>query len=262
MVDIEWDGQRATGFRPAGLEEGRGFAIALSHSLVRVEAFFVGDPFSGPVLRLIGKQIGQDPDPWFDLLEAGNREGISTSIAVNDALVANLAELPTDDWRRLEIDCHRRIPRSTGGSGLHEALVGVGSHCFALALTGLDAEISTAADPESLPEGARTTIQVNRYERNPVNRTRCIKHYGAVCWVCDLDFATTYGAIGQGYIEVHHRIPVSQMGTDYRVDPVRDLIPLCSNCHSMVHRRNPPYSPHELRLLIGKGTKDPLPPLP
>lgn len=108
-----------------------------------------------------------------------------------------------------------------------------------------------------LPEGAVTTIKVNRYERSPVNRLRCISHYGATCWVCDLDFGTRYGPKAAGFIEVHHRTPVSAMGERYLVDPIRDLVPLCSNCHSVAHRRNPPYQPSEIRELLGLPPKIP-----
>lgn len=39
----------------------------------------------------------------------------------------------------------------------------------------------------------------------------------------------------------------------YRVDPIRDLIPLCSNCQSMIHRRTPVFQPDELRRFQDKG---------
>ena len=54
-------------------------------------------------------------------------------------------------------------------------------------------------------------------------------------------------AKGQDYIEVHHRVPVSSMGGAYRVDPVTDLVPVCGNCHAMMHRKNPPLSVEELK---------------
>ena len=39
------------------------------------------------------------------------------------------------------------------------------------------------------------------------------------------------------------------------VDPVTELVPLCSNCHSMVHRRNPPVHPVDLRAQLGRPPK-------
>ena len=49
-----------------------------------------------------------------------------------------------------------------------------------------------------------------------------------------------YGDIGHNFIEVHHRIEVSSHeGNRYKIDPIKDLIPVCSNCHSMLHRVKP-----------------------
>jgi predicted HNH restriction endonuclease len=39
---------------------------------------------------------------------------------------------------------------------------------------------------------------------------------------------------------VHHLNPISQTEGEHEVDPVNDLIPLCSNCHSMIHRLEDP----------------------
>jgi len=101
-----------------------------------------------------------------------------------------------------------------------------------------------------LPEGAKIQIVVNKYERSPANRAACISHYGPICQVCSFDFGSFYGQIGQDYIEVHHRVPVSSMGGAYRVDPVTDLVPVCGNCHAMMHRKNPPLSVEELKALL------------
>ena len=83
-------------------------------------------------------------------------------------------------------------------------------------------------------EGAKHQETVARYERDQGNRKACIAHYGYVCQVCGMDFAKTYGELGKEYIEVHHLHPVSQ--GERKVDPIEDLIPLCANCHSMIHR--------------------------
>jgi 5-methylcytosine-specific restriction protein A len=36
------------------------------------------------------------------------------------------------------------------------------------------------------------------------------------------------------------------MGTDYIINPILDLVPLCANCHSMIHRHDPPFTVEEL----------------
>ena len=74
-----------------------------------------------------------------------------------------------------------------------------------------------------------------------------MKYYGCKCSVCGFDFEKEYGELGRGFIEVHHIVPLSTIRDEYVVDPIRDLRPLCSNCHSMVHRREPVVSVEDLK---------------
>ena len=84
-------------------------------------------------------------------------------------------------------------------------------------------------------EGRKHEVSVTRYERDRGNRKDCIAHYGYVCQVCGMNFEQIYGELGKDFIEVHHLHPVSQ--GECQVNPIEDLIPLCSNCHSMIHRQ-------------------------
>lgn len=96
-------------------------------------------------------------------------------------------------------------------------------------------------EPEPEPEaydkleGAKHEATVTRYERDRDNRRKCIAHYGYVCQVCGMNFEKVYGELGKDFIEVHHLHPVSQ--GQRTVNPIEDLVPLCSNCHSMIHRQ-------------------------
>ncbi|PKF86740.1 HNH endonuclease [Bacillus sp. BA3] len=90
---------------------------------------------------------------------------------------------------------------------------------------------------ETLEEGKRKTIRVNVYERNPIARKQCMDHYGAQCQVCSLNFKDTYGEVGKDFIHVHHIVPLHEIQQDYIVDPIQDLIPVCPNCHAMLHRK-------------------------
>jgi 5-methylcytosine-specific restriction protein A len=89
---------------------------------------------------------------------------------------------------------------------------------------------------ENQREGAITQVSITRRERNYKLRDACINRYGYVCQCCGIDFEKIYGEIGREYIEVHHLFPISQTEGEHEVDPEKDLIPLCSNCHSMIHR--------------------------
>ncbi len=102
-----------------------------------------------------------------------------------------------------------------------------------------------------MPEGAVTKVLVNKYERSPRNRAACLAHYGSSCQGCGFSFAEKYGAIASGYIHVHHLVPVSQIGHDYYVNPIEDLIPLCPNCHAAIHLQTPPFNLEQLRGMTG-----------
>lgn len=96
-------------------------------------------------------------------------------------------------------------------------------------------------------EGTKVQSISTKYERSRKNRQACLAANGYTCKVCNFDFEETYGVLGAGYIEVHHIIPVSSLDESYLINPVKDLVPLCANCHAMVHRREPPYLVEELK---------------
>jgi 5-methylcytosine-specific restriction enzyme A len=93
---------------------------------------------------------------------------------------------------------------------------------------------------------------VNSYERSRRAAKHCVDRYGHDCSVCGLNFTRTYGEVGEGFIHVHHLKPLSEIGRKYSVDPIRDLRPVCPNCHAMIHRRVPPYGIEELKEMLGE----------
>ena len=98
-------------------------------------------------------------------------------------------------------------------------------------------EVINESEFPNLPEGAVKTKTVRSYERNPRARRLCIQHHGTKCSICGFAFEEMYGDLGKGFIEVHHIVPLSQIRENYRVDPINDLIPVCPNCHEMLHRK-------------------------
>lgn len=90
-------------------------------------------------------------------------------------------------------------------------------------------------------EGEEGESQPKVYrERNRQLRQTCINYYKSkhggriICECCGFDFAKTYD-INDEYIEIHHLLPFSQTEGEHPVDAVKDLVPLCANCHRMIH---------------------------
>lgn len=105
-------------------------------------------------------------------------------------------------------------------------------------------------------EGKLEKVFVNRFERNREAREKCIEHYGDSCAACGFNFGKFYGDKAKGFIHVHHRKRISEIGQEYQVSPKEDLIPLCANCHSVVHLSDPMMSIEELKNEIEKSKLD------
>lgn len=103
-------------------------------------------------------------------------------------------------------------------------------------------------------EGSAHQINSTKYERNPVARNRCIELKGCKCYICGFDFEKVYGEIGKGFIHVHHIVPVSEIKTSYRIDVEKDLIPVCPNCHAMLHRKGGKLDFHRLKEIVNENT--------
>lgn len=241
--------------RAADLVAPNGFVVQVTTGWRSVDAEFVPDTFAGGLIRSMGGASPAARLQFTQAAQAFSDAGMRLTVNVNQASVPDLGALPPAPWSRFDLKVHRMTAAGTIGQDAVVKDAGeVAATCFALVLALLPLEESHAESAPlfegGLPEGALTRVVVNRYERNPVNRAACIAKYGAVCSACGFNFGTTYGVLGSGYIEVHHLIPVSQMGAGYAVDPIRDLAPLCANCHAMVHRDDPPLSLETLRELL------------
>jgi hypothetical protein len=110
-------------------------------------------------------------------------------------------------------------------------------------------------DPALYSEGAKKTVVVNAYERSSAARTMCLRAHGTNCCVCKVDLATIYGEIGKGFIHVHHLNPVAAQGGAYILDPIKDLRPVCPNCHAMLHRTVAILTPEQLQARMKKASR-------
>jgi 5-methylcytosine-specific restriction enzyme A len=75
-----------------------------------------------------------------------------------------------------------------------------------------------------------------------------------VCEVCSFCFESTYGSIGDGYIECHHRKPLSELRSKQRTS-LDDLALVCANCHRMMHARRPWVTIEQLRAIVAGHNK-------
>ena len=110
-----------------------------------------------------------------------------------------------------------------------------------------------AVETTTFPEGARSKeVAQSKVERNPAARQACLNHHGVSCVACGFNFARAYGKFAEGLIHVHHLSPLGANG-ERSTDPVRDLRPVCPNCHLALHQRVPPIEIEELRRLLAQN---------
>ena len=143
-----------------------------------------------------------------------------------------------------------KLPESQAGTGRHKCAVCAYARGLDDAMAVLPSRLfpnELERDKMAYAEGAAKKVLVNTYERDPTARRKCIEHYGVECAVCGMTFETVYGELGAGFIHVHHLRPVSQLGAAGTIDPIRDLRPVCPNCHAMLHQDDPPLSIEWLR---------------
>jgi hypothetical protein len=107
----------------------------------------------------------------------------------------------------------------------------------------------TGAEGAGAEEGRRRQSLASRVERSSANRRICLEKYGYVCQVCDEEMTSKYGELAEHFIHVHHLEGLASSGVRW-IDPTKDLIAVCPNCHSMLHRQTPPLTPVQLRMLI------------
>jgi 5-methylcytosine-specific restriction endonuclease McrA len=115
--------------------------------------------------------------------------------------------------------------------------------------------VEPTKDVISFHEGGIQEIVVELKKRNPELRKQAIAKHGHRCYCCNFSFDEFYGQLGAGYIEVHHKKPLSGSGTERTVS-VEDVAVVCANCHRVLHRNgSTPIPVDELRDFIKLRTE-------
>jgi hypothetical protein len=110
-------------------------------------------------------------------------------------------------------------------------------------------------DPEFM-EG-KEKIKIHKIKERNRNLVKSAKEHWlinrtVICEICSFSFDKTYGEIGKDYIEAHHKLPFSDLKSD-TIIKIGDLAPLCSNCHSIIHRSRPCLTIEQLKDIVEKN---------
>jgi 5-methylcytosine-specific restriction protein A len=122
--------------------------------------------------------------------------------------------------------------------------------------TDIDNELPVAdhnQNEDTLPEKKKMRIHLHA-ERNQKLAREAKKIHGYTCQVCGINFEDMYGLLGKNYIEAHHLTPFSELPENEVVNlsPEKDFAVICSNCHSMLHRKGAPETFQAFRKNYGE----------
>ena len=125
---------------------------------------------------------------------------------------------------------------------------------------GIDSD--TTEDDYKPTEGITTLKELRQYkthrriERTTDNSRKVKRELGYTCQACGFNFKDRYGELSlnkkkEEFIEAHHIRQIQDLPEGEVVEfNIEDFAVLCSNCHRMVHRKNPPYSINEIKKIL------------
>lgn len=245
------DGQTCECF-PAGAHPNESFAISFHLKWRSAEAVLMPGRFSAQLIHQMGKATVEGRQIFASFSQALESKRIKIQMRVNgvEANPGSPDSWPSE-WTRLELAL-RTPPMliEENDTALHERLLLE----LVVPFFGMMAALIGVEENEPLTtgelEGRAVESLSTRYERKKINREACIQLKGTRCCACGFDFAESYGPLGVGYIEIHHLNPIASIGAEYRLNVATDLVPLCSNCHAMAHREEPPIPVERLAAIV------------
>jgi 5-methylcytosine-specific restriction protein A len=236
--------------RPADLPPTIGFTVDVQVGWRSLEARFTPGSFAAELVRAMEHSDAQQRVAFRIFAGATQKAGGNLVFRINSAPADPVSESWPSGWTSCDLAMRRsNLVWGENGQEDDEQLRAWTCRFLGLIVALLPLEpVEPALAGEA--EGAVVEILSKRYERSRLNRAACIEIQGSRCLVCGFDFGVMYGPIGEGFIHVHHVVSVSTVGAGTIIDPSRDLIPVCPNCHAMLHTSRPPMLPDALRSLI------------
>lgn len=231
-----------------------GFELAIAENFLNWELKVRFDDFSKGLIEIFQKNFDTSPEVFLEYTKLAEQKSKVFTLNVNgESLLTNL---PSENWKSFEFRLTRTfVSFDDAPRVLDSTLLEVFS--ILLPLSGLVSLEEDTSDNDSATyegyreEGRRINAACSKYERSRFNRRLCLNHYGYRCNACGILLAEKYGDAGRDLIHVHHLTPVSMMEGPAILNPIKDLVPLCPNCHNVAHRRTPPYNLDELREFLG-----------
>ncbi len=242
---------------PTDVVEVNAFKVNVAIGWKRIELLFVAGSLAGELLEEMRNADESGRLIFNSILDDCSNQGASVHIKVNDLNYhTSSAEYWNIRWARFEfgLKCKSLLFDTKTGEIVVEDIYAWIVRFIALVVAILPVEEADGKESEidqfGFSEGTKQHVWGNRYERDQRNRAAAIAIHGTSCAACGIDFGKFYGPVADGYIHIHHVIPVSKLDATYQLNLKTDLVPLCPNCHAVAHRMDPPLSVSEIKKLL------------
>jgi 5-methylcytosine-specific restriction enzyme A len=228
--------------RIASLPEPKGMYLRVADDYLAWTCQLKMDDLSRRLVQYLGKR-SQISAVFSDLLEEIKSKFSDFDLKLEQS---GDLDLSMQNWETFELSFSVPFEKSGQKDALVELLIWAFSIPISLIFESDEKPEDLLASTGEI-EGTLSKQTYTHYERSRKNRAICLLHHGFTCAACGEEMSAKYGLLGAEVIHVHHILPVSQMEKPDRIDPIKDLLPLCPNCHNVVHQKNPPVPVSELR---------------
>jgi 5-methylcytosine-specific restriction enzyme A len=254
-----FDGKTEIVFTIPSFQPKSGFEIIIEIGYRRLVSTFMLQDFSGELINLMNELFVSKKNLLAIYLNELKKER-ELFLRINDEItsVSDFTDFD-ESLKNIEIKTISKLIESDVDlildTNINAWIMSEFGSIFSAVYPILPIEEETSYSDENIvsdgfEEGRKYEVNLTKYERNIKNREICLTSYGYNCQICNFDFLKNFGVIGSGYIHVHHLTPLSIIGKNYIIDPIKDLLPVCPNCHAMLHTQKPPIPPEILRIIV------------
>jgi len=251
MTELPANSGYTFGLRVDGIDKPIGYEYHFRQGIMSWSIDLVLDNFSGELLRTF--EIGFEDKRQEVLAHFHHASSHSSEIflKVNEI---DLQDRPSELWEKLDFHIKTKFELEDNPLRSFEVTLLYALSLFLPLFT--EDEVDEALDARDWEvEGAISLKLSKKYERSRINRALCLAEHGYTCKACGILMEAKYGQVAKDFAEVHHIVPVSLMGAPRVVDPINELVPLCPNCHSVAHKRNPPFGIEAIIEMISEASK-------
>jgi 5-methylcytosine-specific restriction protein A len=239
--------------RLVALPSPKGFRVRVADNYMAWDAQVVLDDLSLRLVQVMGDRAKLRELEFLGAIDSIRKSSQKCEVLLNGLPLEN--EVLTSTWSDFEAKITVGFAVESRLEKLVDTLIFAISIPLVLLQEDLPPELLPLENSREVLEGEKSTVLQNKYERSRFNRAMCLRAHGFNCMACGDKLSNKYGVVAQELVHVHHITPVSTLGGATVVDPIRDLVPLCPNCHNVIHRRNPPFSIEELKAIISQAPK-------